>query len=175
MKKDQITILMNPVRQRIVQYLIIRSKGTVAEISADLSDIPRASLYRHIRILLEAELLQVVEEKAVRGAIEKTYALVQPSADGFTNTDISRIIQTSLLSIAASFGSYFKDEAADPAKDMLSVSSATLLLSDAEFMELFGKIGELYSGVMQNKPRGDRKPRCLTIISAPCLTENNHA
>ena len=41
-------VVMNPVRQRIIQYLILHGEGTAKEMQAELSDIPVASLYRHI-------------------------------------------------------------------------------------------------------------------------------
>ena len=44
MDRDFVEIIQNPVRQRIVQHLLIHGKGTVAEIGRALSDVPRASL-----------------------------------------------------------------------------------------------------------------------------------
>lgn len=44
-------VVMNPVRQRIYQYLLIHEKGTVKEIKKGLPDISGASLYSHIRII----------------------------------------------------------------------------------------------------------------------------
>ncbi|MDO5844174.1 MAG: helix-turn-helix domain-containing protein [Methanocorpusculum sp.] len=151
--KDLTDVIMNPVRQRISQYLILNKTGTVNEIANELSDVPRPSIYRHVKRLLDAELIEVVEEKQIRGVVEKTYSLVHPKTDEFTNSDIALLIQHSLMSIAGNFAQYFKNEKADPVKDMLSVSTSTLLLSDAELMEFFGKIGNVYNEVIQNKPR----------------------
>ena len=39
-------IVMNPVRQRIFQYLLLHETGTVKEIRKALPDVPGASLYR---------------------------------------------------------------------------------------------------------------------------------
>ena len=36
---------------------------------------------------------------------------------------------------------------------------------------VFGKLGELYSSVMNNQPDGKRKPRKLTLISSPVTEE----
>lgn len=172
MDKKITNIIMNPARQRIIQFLLINQKGTVSEIAAELSDIPRVSIYRHIKVLLEASLIEVVEEKAIRGTIEKTYSLIaSPFGDMPTNDDISLLIQNTLLSIAGNFSQYFKNTNADPQKDMLSVSSSTLMLSDEEFAQFFKEIGEIYNKVINNKPDGKRKPRAITIISAPTTKE----
>ena len=51
MKTEIAEVFMNPVRQRIIQYLLVHEKGTVKEIKKALPDVPSASLYRHIKIL----------------------------------------------------------------------------------------------------------------------------
>ena len=48
-----IEVVMNPVRQRIIQFLMIHEKGTVKEMKNNLSDVPTPSLYRHVKILAE--------------------------------------------------------------------------------------------------------------------------
>lgn len=171
--KDITDAIMNPVRQRIAQFLILNKNGTVNKIAEELSDVPRPSIYRHVKRLLDAELIEVVEEKQIRGVVEKTYALVSPKTDEITNDDISLIIQQSLMAIAGNFAKYFKNENADPVKDMLSLSTSTLLLSDLELMEFLGKIGAVYNEVLHNKPNEERKPRSITIISSPTTEQKN--
>lgn len=56
---EMVEVVMNPVRQRIFQYLLIHEKGTVKEIKKELQDIPSASLYRHVKILRIILLLQL--------------------------------------------------------------------------------------------------------------------
>ena len=71
MGKDYIDILLNPVRQRIIQALMIRKEATSAQILEQLKDVSRASLYRHIKVLLDAGIIQEVKEETRRGAEEK--------------------------------------------------------------------------------------------------------
>ena len=81
---DLAKIVMNPVRMRIAQYLLLHEHGTTVQIGEELSDVPKASLYRHMRILEDAGLIQVVQENKKRGTVEKVYKLNQenPSAAG---------------------------------------------------------------------------------------------
>ena len=58
---DIVEIVMNPARQRIFQYLLVNETGTVKEMRKALPDIPSASLYRHVKILLDNGILTVVE------------------------------------------------------------------------------------------------------------------
>ena len=68
-------IAMNPARQRIFQYFLIHETGTAKEIRKALTDIPIASLYRHIKILADSSILMVVGENRIRGTVESVYQL----------------------------------------------------------------------------------------------------
>lgn len=152
-----------------MQYLILHEKATPKEIGRELSDIPAASLYRHLKILLNSGCIEVLEEHQVRGTLEKTYGLVQkPMGETPTNDDIAYLIQASLLSVMASFQNYFMNEDADPVKDMLGFSTSTLMLSDEEYMEMQGKLGEVISKYVYYKTEEGRKPRRVTFITSPC-------
>ena len=70
-------IVMNPVRQRIFQYLLVHETGTVKEIRKALPDVPSASLYRHMKILTEHGILTVIGENRIRGTVESIYQLRQ--------------------------------------------------------------------------------------------------
>lgn len=162
-------IIMNPVRQRIVQYLILHDKATPGEIHKALSDVPQASLYRHIKVLLEAGGIEVLEEKKVRGTIERTYGLVkQPFVEEPGQQEIAAMIQTSLMSLMVTFQQYFAREGVDSKKDMLGFSTATLMLSDEEFAELMRRLGGVLSDYVSNEPGPERRPRRFTTISSPC-------
>lgn len=166
--KSLTDVMMNPVRQRIIQYLMLREKGTVGEIQKELSDVPVASLYRHMKKLYDAGCIQVIEEKSVRGATEKTYSLVQnPLQKEPDIHDISALIYTSLLSLQASFLRYFSSEDADPQRDMMALQTSTLLLTDEEYMELLQQIGTAIAKNIDNKPTEGRKMRRLTFVSSP--------
>ena len=168
MKKDWTNLLMNPIRLRIVQYLMIHEKGTAGEIKLELTDIPPASLYRHIKMLSDAGFLEVVEEKKIRGTIEKTYQFAKNPFGDVNEQDIEVVFQTGLLSLMTTFQKYFARASANPQKDLLGFSTSTLLLSDQEFMEVTKKVGNIFNEVISNKPDDDRKPRRITFISSPC-------
>ena len=79
-------IVMNPVRQRIFQYLLLHETGTVKEIRKALPDVPGASLYRHMKLLTESGILTVVGENRIRGTVEsrrRCWASAPPLPDIF--------------------------------------------------------------------------------------------
>lgn len=166
---DFVKIVMNPVRQRIVQFLVLHGKGTAGDMRRQMSDIPTASLYRHLKMLLDAGCIKVLEEKKVRGTTENTYGLVKaPLGDKTDRGEIAYLIQASLMSLMTSFQQYFVQEENDPARDLLSLTTSTLMLSDEEFMELSGRLGELINNYVNNGPGEGRRPRRITFISSPC-------
>ena len=72
---DIAEVVMNPVRQRIFQYFLLHETGTVKEVKNALSDVPSASLYRHMKILADSSILVVVGENRIRGTVESVYKL----------------------------------------------------------------------------------------------------
>ncbi|MEI7054468.1 helix-turn-helix domain-containing protein [Nocardioides sp. CCNWLW239] len=66
--------MAHPVRLRILQAVGGRDL-TTAQLRELLTDVPQATLYRHIAVLVDAGVLAVVSERRVRGTVERTYAL----------------------------------------------------------------------------------------------------
>ena len=166
-KKDYMQACMNSTRQRIMQVMMIKKVATSAEIGEELPDIPRASLYRHIKVLLDAEILVVVKEEAKRGSIEKTYAIAPQKPYEDTNEEYNSLIQSALMGLQGEFHRYFNGENPDPQRDLLTFGSASLMMSDEEMMEFLTAYGQLIQKYMPNKPLGRRKVRKVTLVISP--------
>lgn len=71
---------MHPVRMKIALSLIgNHNKGlTPLEMLEILKNVPQATLYRHIQVLLEADIIHVSKEKKVKSTSENYYALNEP-------------------------------------------------------------------------------------------------
>lgn len=158
-------IVMNPVRQRIFQYLLVHETGTVKDIRKALPDIPSASLYRHMKILTDNAVLTVVGENRIRGTVESIYQLNKSALE--INDADGAGVQMALLSICASFAKYFAGGHADPRKDMLMLTTCTLTLTDEDFMSFLSEINRLALKYMDIEVRKGSKTRQITLISAP--------
>ncbi len=77
MPASKADLILHPIRLRILTA-ISSYRMTAREIGEALPDIPQTTLYRHINTLMEGGLLKIVEEKPIRGTIERTYALTAP-------------------------------------------------------------------------------------------------
>ena len=158
-------IVMNPVRQRIFQYFLLHETGTVKDVRKALSDVPSASLYRHVKILADSSILMVVGENRIRGTVESVYQL---NKEAMTTEDESgNAVQMSLLSICASFAKYFADDDANPKRDMLLFTNCTLLLTDEEFSGFLSEINEVAVKYMKKEAVEGSKTRQITLISSP--------
>ena len=161
-------VIMNPVRQRIFQYLLIHETGTVKEIRKALSDVPTASLYRHMKILTENSLLVVVGENRIRGTVESIYQLNREALE--VDDDTGLVVQTALLGLCAEFAGYFARGDADPRRDMLLLSNCMLTLTDEEFTQFLTEIGEIFMKYMKKEMADGRKQRQITLVSSPVDT-----
>lgn len=168
MPQNFMQLVMNPARQRIVQYLLLHGQGTTAEIGKTLQDIPLASLYRHMKTLLEAGCLEVVGENPIRGAVEKTYRLVANPMGEPSQQEVANLFQSGLVSLMATFQEYFATEGCDPQKDGLAFSTSTLMLTDQELMAFLQKLGAVFNEYIGNeRAENGRKARRITLISSP--------
>lgn len=161
-------ILMNSVRQRILQCFLVNDKVTVKEIKKFLPDISSASLYRHIKLLSDNSVITVVGENRIRGTVESIYSLNKGALEiDDTNDANCAVVQSALLGICASFAKYFASGNAAPKKDMLMLSMCTLTLTDDEFKDFLTEINEIALKYMNVKVCKGSKTRRVTLISSP--------
>lgn len=165
MKTEIAEVFMNPVRQRIIQYLLVHEKGTVKEIKKELPDVPSASLYRHIKILNDSEFIIVVEENRIRGTVENVYSLNREALE--VDDENGTAIQMSLLSLCAVFAKYFSSGHADPRKDLLMLTSCTLTLTDEEFIKFLTELNEVATKYMSIPVTETSVSRQITLVSSP--------
>ena len=67
--------ITNPVKCKLLLEIHSQGKATAKQLADIYTDIPQATLYRHLKKMLSDGILQVVEETQVRGTVEKTYSL----------------------------------------------------------------------------------------------------
>lgn len=75
MNQDVLKSLLNPIRMKIFQHVLMNEQVTTGELAKLLPDVPQASLYRHINKMVQDEILSVASENKVRGVYEKVYAI----------------------------------------------------------------------------------------------------
>ena len=84
MNEKKADVIFHPVRMRIVQALFGERRLTAQQIAALIEGPSIATLYRHLNRLIDAQVIQVVEERPIRGTVEKVYALAGEQAASFS-------------------------------------------------------------------------------------------
>jgi hypothetical protein len=164
-------LLLHPVRLRIVQAFLGDRALTTSQLAAELSDVPAASLYRHVARLVNAEVLQVVAERRVRGALERTYILrVAAAAMGpqeiasMTAEDHRQAFMAFVAGLLADADRYLQRPGFDPLRDQVGYRLAGLWLDDAEYAELLRDLALVLQPRVANAPRPGRHRRILATV-----------
>jgi AcrR family transcriptional regulator len=167
-------LLLHPVRLRIVQAFLGDRALTTTALAAELSDIPPASLYRHVARLVDAGVLAVVAQRRVRGAVERTYVLRASAAlitpDQIATMSVDDMRHAFLAFVAGLLGDldrYLTRGDVDPVRDGASFRLAGLWLDDGEFADLLRELVRVLQPAAANPPRPGRKRRILATVLLP--------
>ena len=171
---DTLTLLLHPVRLRIVHAMAGGRTRTTAELCEQLPDVPKTTVYRHVGLLADNGVLDVVDEQRVHGAVERRYRMPgsrarigAEDAAGMTVEDHRRAFAAAVAALLASFNGYLYREGADPGADSVGYRQIPLWLNPAELAEM---VEELQAGILaraQNEPAPDRGLYLLSPIFFP--------
>ncbi len=161
-------VLLNPIRMRIVQHLATSDQITAGDLGSLMPDIARTTLYRHLNKLVKADVLTVVSENRVRGAVEKVYSLNRSTLTAAnTIENATRNAFSFLMQIYADFDTYFSDAEADPGKDRIFLNKTVLMMSDPQYDQFLEELRRLLVRYHELEHSKESKPRNFAIISAP--------
>lgn len=139
-----------------------------------LGNVPQATLYRHIKALENGGMLDVVDERQVRGTVERTYrvaeAAVVLSAEDLADVssdDHFRYFATFLGTLLADYCSYLESDTIDHAADRVGYRQVPLWLTDNEFDDFTTELRALIEQRLGNEPSPQRRRRLLTTVVMP--------
>jgi DNA-binding transcriptional ArsR family regulator len=164
-------LITHPIRARILVSLMGREL-TTTQLAGHLPEIPRASLYRHLRQLLKGELIEIVREEPVRGTVEKVYAVPReagqiPAGDVATasRAEHLRHFTAFLDTQAACYRAYLQREEIDPPSEVVMVATP-LSLKKRDYKKFKKELSQLLSSYQPAESAvGDR--HILWVASIP--------
>lgn len=168
-------VLLHPVRLRIVQAFLGDRELTTADLRAELAEVSPATLYRQVAALVDGGVLEVVAERRVRGAVERTYRL-RPGAASIDAAaartmsvdDHRRGFLTFVAGLLADFDRYLDREGdVDLARDLVGYRQAAMHLTDAEAAELVAELGAVLAPRLALAPGEGRTRRLLSTVIMP--------
>jgi len=166
-------LLLHPVRLRIVKAFLGDRALTTTQLAAELADVPAGSLYRHIALLANAGVLQVVAERRVRGAVERTYTLrifaaqIGPAeVAAMTSEEHAHAFMAFVAGLLADFDRYLAGNP-DPGRDGADYRMAAMWLTDAEFVEFLRDFRAVVQPRLANAPGAGRRRRMVYSVLLP--------
>ncbi|WP_086821600.1 ArsR family transcriptional regulator [Allokutzneria sp. NRRL B-24872] len=145
---------------------------TTAQLCARIPAASKAMVYRHVDFLASEGILEVADERRVRGAVERHYRLrldrVAVDADAvaeLTPEDHRRVFATSMAVLVAEFNAYLDREHSDPAADLVGDRQHAVRLSRDEPEELIADLRRVLLPRLRHQPAPER---------AQCLLSPSH-
>ncbi|GAA4023415.1 helix-turn-helix domain-containing protein [Allokutzneria multivorans] len=167
-------LLAHPVRLRIVHAMSGGRELTTAQLCARIPDASKAMVYRHVDLLSNEGILEVADERRVRGAVERHYRLrldrVTVDADAaaaLSPEDHRRVFATSMAVLVAEFNAYLDRENTDPTADLVGYRQHAVWLSRDELEELIGDLRRVLLPRLRNQPTSERAQYLLSPIHFP--------
>jgi Helix-turn-helix domain len=164
-------LLLHPVRLRIIQAFLGDRALSTADLRRELPDVPPASLYRHVARLVDGGVLNIVSQRQVRGALERTYVLRVSAAtinlDAMSREEHRQAFVAFVAGLITAFDRYLRREEIDVLRDGVSYRLAGLWLDDAELAELARDLVRVLQPRVANPPRPGRRRRILGTVLIP--------
>lgn len=165
-KLSKAEVVIHPARLRIVNTMIGRQMTTRA-IGELLPDLPPASLYRHLKLLKDHGIIDVVDQRSRNGIAESVYALV-PGATHFSREEFAaisgeehqRYFAVFLGALANNVNSYFESPDYDTTRDGMTYFISSPRLTDEHRRRLRADLLEL---MRQYSALGDPNGRITQI------------
>jgi DNA-binding transcriptional ArsR family regulator len=174
MKERKVDVILHPMRLKIIQKFLGGQEKTAKELAQELPEIPQATLYRHLDKLVKTNILTVVDEKQIRGTVEKVYK-IDLSEASMGNKELTDITKEEHLKyfmffagqLIANFEAYLQQEDIDFERDGVGFRQTAFYLSDEEFKELYTEIGKAFQKASRNSPSTGRTKRYISTIIIP--------
>lgn len=181
MPSTRADLLLQPVRLRIV----LEASGsdvTAADLAARLPDVPQATLYRQIGVLLDAGLLEVVTERRVRGGVERTLRLVAGAgtlgaADvaDMTPDEHRRGFLSFVGALIGSFDRYIERRDASPGSDPMGYRQTAMWLTDEEAARMEADLNRALAPYLAHEATPGRRRALLSTVLVPDAPTDSEA
>jgi DNA-binding transcriptional ArsR family regulator len=174
MKK--VDLIIHPIRLRILTVMVGKEM-TTAQLAEALSDVPQATLYRHVKVLADGGVLEVVAKREAHGAVERTYRLTQERSRlsrndmrDLTADDHVRYFNIFAATLVDAFSRYTHAAAfarTGVGADGASYQNVVVYLSDKEKVHLQKEFERLIGAVIGNPKSPTRKGYLLASVVIP--------
>lgn len=171
---DGFELLAHPVRLRVIHAMRGGRELTTAELCERVSNVSKATVYRHVDLLAAGGILEVAEERRVRGAVERRYRLHQDrsvigadTAASLSVDDHRRGFVTALATLAAEFDAYLDRDGSDPVDDQVGYRQHAVWLGPEELHGMINRMRDAIAPHLANEPEPGRSQYLISPILFP--------
>jgi DNA-binding transcriptional ArsR family regulator len=178
--KELLEVALHPVRMRILMLLSGTPGLTPQQMAERMSDVPQATLYRHINRLARAGLLVVTAERPVRGTLEKVFALntagkaepasAQEALDALkrlSKADHLRYFTAFTMTLLDDFSRYLEGGEPDLVRDGVGYHKLAFFLSDEEFAAFAVALNQALVPFLNLEATPERRKRLFATTMMP--------
>jgi DNA-binding transcriptional ArsR family regulator len=174
--------LLHPVRIQVLKTLAKRGELTTRGLSETMPDVPQASLYRHLKAMLKAGILEVSQEKQVRGTTERSYRLRMNPFDEIA-ARMQRLDKKELLDLFTSFmiaelsdfAEYLGDDEYPVEKERVGFASNSVYLDDAELRDFVAALNGVVKRYGQTEAAPGRRLHKFSFTMIPTRSAESTA
>jgi DNA-binding transcriptional ArsR family regulator len=171
---DNLVLLLHPVRVRIIHALSGSQVRTTAELADRLPDVSRATVYRQVALLMEGGILEIAEERRVRGAVERSYRLrsgraviSREEAAAMSKEQHREAFASALAVLVAEFNAYLDGPDSDPSRDRVGYTQIPVWLNRRELADVQRVVVDVVAANRQNRRESGRRPYLVSPIIFP--------
>lgn len=165
-------LLLHPVRLRIVQALLGDRELTTGQLRLELPDVSAATVYRQVGHLAAAGVVEVADERRVRGTVERRYRL-RPAAASVDEETLAMMgpeehrqaFAQFVAGLLADFDRYLDgDGRPDLPRDQVGYRQNALELTDDETAQLLAELQDVLGRWRGLGPGPGRSRRLLSTV-----------
>ncbi|GAA1688122.1 helix-turn-helix domain-containing protein [Glycomyces endophyticus] len=167
-------LLAHPVRLRVIHAMRGGRELTTAELCERITDVSKATVYRHVELLVAGGVLEVAAERRVRGAVERRFRLHQDRAvidadmvASLSRDDHRRSFAAALATLAAEYDAYLDRDDAAPITDQVGYRQHAVWLSPEELQAMIDLMRKAIAPRIANEATPERTQYLISPILFP--------
>jgi hypothetical protein len=173
MTTQKLDLVFHPVRLRLLQVLS-NTTLTTQEMADLLPSIPKSSIYRHLKLLLDEGLVRVIDTRPIKGILEKVYTLentpqlTMEDLKSLSREDHLRIFTLYIASLQKGFSDFLESTPLEKMpEERFGYNDVAFYATPEEFLEFSVTLNKVLSKLENNPPSEDRNHHFISLINYP--------
>lgn len=173
MTKEEVDLILHPLRYRLLQTLQGK-RLTTQQIAQEVRGYPVSSIYRHLKTLLDAGMVQIVETRKVKGVEEKVYTsgevvkMAGKEYSEYSRDDHQRYFASFVSYLLRRFTDYVsEDTELDMLADRTGFTEMLFYATQAELDELGAALNKALVSLAAHEKTPERQRQLFSVITFP--------